>query len=85
MPVYRFRTLEEARRALWLESGDPKLERVIRWVWGLAAEMAGPSGAPRGVRKFRTIEEANADRKRWEVERSRRLRATRTVPQSAKG
>lgn len=79
MPVFKFRTLEEARRAQRLKPDDPKLERVIRWVWGLAAAMAGPTGAPRGVRKFRSIEEANADRKRWEIERSRRLRTSRSA------
>lgn len=64
VPVYHFRTLEEAGRALWLIPGDPKLERVLRRLWSLAAEMAGPSAAPRGVRKYRNIEEANADRQR---------------------
>jgi hypothetical protein len=74
MPVYRFRTLEDARRALWLKPGDPRLERITEWVWALAAELMGPHPPPRGLKKFRTLEEANADRKHWEAERSRSLR-----------
>jgi hypothetical protein len=77
MPVYRFRSLDEARRAMWLKPGDPRLEKAIAWVWGLA-ELPGPTGEPRGVKKFRSIQEANADRKRWETERSQRLQATPT-------
>jgi hypothetical protein len=73
MPVQRFRTLEEARRALWLKPGDPRLERTIKWVWALSAGLMGHSPQPRGLKKFRTLEEANADRKRWETERSRSL------------
>jgi hypothetical protein len=82
MPVYRFRTLDEARRALWLKPGDPRLERVTRWVWALAAELAGPLRLPRGVRKFRTLEEADADREQWEAKRSRSLRNLRSSASS---
>ena len=78
MRVERFRTLDEARRALWLKPGDPRLERVVAWVWALGTALAGPSPLPPGVSKFRTIEEANADRKKWEMERSRALRKLRS-------
>jgi hypothetical protein len=82
MPVHRFRTLDEARRALWRKPGDPELQRIIAWLWAFSAGIAGPSLQPRGVRKFRTIEETNADRKHWELERSRRL-WNRHSPESA--
>jgi len=78
MPVYRYRTLEDARRALWLKPGDPRLLRTIQWVWAFAAELAGQRPQPRGLRKFRTLEEANADRKHWESLHSQSLRNTRT-------
>jgi hypothetical protein len=35
---------------------------------------AGPLGMPRGVRKYRSIEEMNADRDRYEQERIDRIR-----------
>ncbi|MEO8602116.1 MAG: hypothetical protein ABI629_06025 [bacterium] len=54
MPVQRFRTFEEARRALWRESGDPAiLEHMKR-----LGELARTVPRPRGVFRFRTIEEA---------------------------
>jgi hypothetical protein len=56
--VQRFRTFEEARRALWLRPGDPRiLERMKR-----LGELARAPGRPPGVSRFRTIEEAKADR-----------------------
>lgn len=64
MPVQRFRTFREARLAQWLSPDDPRLlDRIRRW-WRISA-MFWPVVKPRGVRKFRTIEEANADRKSW--------------------
>lgn len=66
MPVTRFRSFEEARRALWIPKGDPRLDTVIPFVWELGRELAGPCPFPRGVTKFRSIEEANEDRKKWE-------------------
>ena len=79
MPVQRFRSFEEARRALWLAPGDPKLWARIRSLWDFAGRVA-PCAIPRGVRKFRTLEEANQDRERWTQRRTRSLRATRLVP-----
>ena len=80
MPVQKFRTLDEMRRAQRMAPDDPRLPRVIRFNWELGWAMAGSFVPPRGVFKFRSIEEANAHRKRWETERSRRLRASRSVP-----
>jgi len=82
MPVYRYRSLNEARRALWLKPGDPRLGRITAWIWAFSAALLGPARSmdfgTRGVKKFRSIEEANADRKRWETERSRFLRKVRS-------
>ncbi len=67
MPVQKFRTFEEARVALWSSPDDPKLpDRIRRW-WCVCARFSR-THAPRGVRKFRTIEEANAERETWRVE-----------------
>jgi hypothetical protein len=79
MPVWRFSSFDEARRALMLESGDPRLPQHLRRLWRTAARLA-PGGAPRGVRKFTSIEEANAEREAVTAERIRRLRAERALP-----
>lgn len=64
MPVQRFRTHREARIAQWLSPDDPRLlDRIRRW-WRTSA-LLWPIRGPRGVKKFRTIEEANADRDSW--------------------
>ena len=54
MPVQKFRTLEEARRALWTTPGDPLvLERMKR-----LGELARSRPARPGVFRYRSIEEA---------------------------
>jgi len=59
MPVTKFRSFDEARRALWLDSGDEQiLERIKR-----LSELATPRPArPHGVFRYKTIEEAKSDR-----------------------
>lgn len=77
MPVQRFKDLDEMRRAQRLSPTDPRLPAVIRMVWQLSWTMAGRFIPPRGVFKFRTIEEANAHRKAWEQARVDLLRKAR--------
>ena len=67
MPVYKFRTLKEASVALWAAPDDPRLPNRIRSWWRSCATRA-VTHAPRGLRKFRSIEEANAEQKTWRVE-----------------
>jgi hypothetical protein len=69
MPVTKFRDADEARRALWLPPGASGLARRIRELWRWSARLAPPVVA-RGVRKFRSIEDANAER---EARSSRRI------------
>jgi hypothetical protein len=78
MPVQRFKHPDEARRALWTAPGDPRLPARIRRLWSLAARLA-PLGSPRGVRKFRRIEDANREREAWVAHRVRALRAKGTT------
>jgi len=79
MPLQRFRDSEDARRALWVERGDPQLARRIRGLWAFAGRLA-PGSAPRGLRRFRTLEEAGRERDAWIELRARSLRAARRAP-----
>lgn len=78
MSIQRFRDFEEARRALWTAADDPKLADRIRRLWRFSVRLAKPS-APRGVLRFRTIEEANAERERRIAMRVQTLRAERAT------
>jgi len=56
MPVQKFHSIEEMNNAPVLESRQPDFERFLRHCarfWAIA-----PKRYPRGVFKFRTIEEA---------------------------
>ena len=64
MPVYRFRDSNEARRALWVATGAPELPQRMRRLWAFLARLGSRRVRP-GVRKFRSIEEANRDRATW--------------------
>lgn len=68
MPVQKFRTLQEAEEALWCtDPDDDYLERQARW-WAIVRQMEKRS-FPTGVFKYRSIEEADEDRERWERSR----------------
>ena len=67
MPIQKFRTLDEARRALWMRSDDPRLPERARALMAFSRRLAIVH-APPGVRKFRAMDEANAERKTWRVE-----------------
>lgn len=75
MPFQRFRSHEEARQALWTRD-DPELADRLRRLWSFSRRLA-PGCAPRGLRKFRSIEEANRERQDWTARRARALRDAR--------
>lgn len=79
MPITKFRTIEEwqeSKRGFWLDCNDPDLPNRIRENWRRWAVLV-PYPNPRGLRKYRSQEEADADRDRWESERIARIRAER--------
>jgi hypothetical protein len=80
MPVRKYHTLEEMNREQrWLPAGDSSISQKIRYLWRFSELLLRPVGTciPRGVRKYRSIEAANADRDRWEKERVDRIRVER--------
>ncbi len=73
MPVYKYRRIEDMPGDRWFTPGDPAIVKSIRHVWSLAC-LIGPTGIPRGVHKYRSIEEMSADREVWEDARIQRIR-----------
>lgn len=73
MPVQRYRRVEDVPPPAALDPSDPDaMERV----WGLLrlAIEGLPPAFPPGVRRYDSIEAAEADRRAVEVARMRRLR-----------
>lgn len=67
MPVQRFRTFEEARRALWLSPEDPDILLRMRRLGRMARSRRT---IQRGVTRLRTLEEAKRDKgAAWQVRR----------------
>jgi hypothetical protein len=69
MAVRKFRSVDEMRRGQRISADDPLLPDIIQTVWQWAWEMSERYPPPRGVFKFRSIDEANAHREAWEKER----------------
>jgi hypothetical protein len=65
MPVRKFHSLTEASQAQKLNPGTEEFSRSLRSVFRLAAQFAPPRKFPPGVTKFRSIEEAQAQRLAW--------------------
>jgi len=61
MPVYKFKSFEEAHRALWNFSPDKNYYSRIRGLFRLAYHLLPPKPRP-GIHKYRTLEEAHKDR-----------------------
>ena len=79
MPVRKFRSLEEMNAAdeeMWLPCEHPDVGRRIRQLWSRWSKLV-PVGAPRGVRKYRSDEEAERDRDAWESARIEQIRRER--------
>lgn len=80
MPVRKFRSHDEARRALRLDPGDPDLIERIHRHWLRMDQLAGLPPFPPGVHKYRSIEEAQAARRSFEIRRARQIRQKTTPP-----
>jgi hypothetical protein len=65
MSVQKFRDVSEMDREVWYRRDDPRLIAAIRAVWDLAGRIVQPAFPP-GVYRFRSFEEAAAQRERWE-------------------
>jgi hypothetical protein len=73
MPVQKFRDFAEPERAMACDPNDPRLPQRIRRLWKFARRLTSPAPFPRGVHKYRSLEDANAARHQWEGEHVRRL------------
>ena len=76
MPIYKYKTFEEAERSLWNFNPDEKYYDGVEELWALANELSSIS-YPEGIFKFGSIEEANKHREEIEIAHAKRLHAER--------
>lgn len=72
MPVQKFRSFDDASRALATATpGGGSLEERIARLWLFSDALVAPLDF-RGVRKYRSVEEADEDRRRMTIARPHR-------------
>ncbi len=81
MPVYKYKSFEDAERALWNFHPDAAYYKKVAELWNFANKLH-PITYPRGVFKFRTLEEANEQRNKWELEFAKNLQRRRLTGNS---
>jgi hypothetical protein len=65
MPIQKFRTFDDARRALWLQPDD---RRILSRMKRLAEMARSRRTVERGVTRFRTLDEAKRGKgAAWQV------------------
>ena len=65
LPIRKFHSLDEAHRAQRIVPGTAEHSRALRSVFWMAARFAPDRMPPPGVHKYRSVEEAQAQRKLW--------------------
>jgi hypothetical protein len=65
MSVRKFHSLEEAEQSKRILPGSAQFSRAVHAVFGIAATFSPLRDAPPGVHKFRTLAEAQAQKKAW--------------------
>ena len=76
MPVYKYKTFEQAERALWNLHPDAAYYKIVAELWNFANKLR-PMRYPRGIFKFRTMEEANKQREDLELEFAKNIQQQR--------
>ncbi len=66
MPVYKYKTFEDADRAQWNFYPDEGYLKKVLELWNFANKLS-PLSYPKGIFKYRTLEEANKQRDEWEL------------------
>lgn len=76
MPVYKYKTFEEAERALWNFHPDKEYYKRVAELWDFADKL-NPIKYPSGIFKFKTLEEANRHREEIELAHAKKIRRER--------
>ena len=78
MPVYKYKTFEEAESALWNFRPDEAYFSRVAELWNFANKLC-PITYPKEIFKYRSIEEANKQRNEWELDHAKQIQASRNT------
>jgi len=78
MPIYKYKTFEEAERALWNFHPDEAYFIKVAELWDFANKLS-PINYPKGIFKYRSIEEANKHREKLEIAYAKKLMSVRNA------
>jgi len=81
MPVYKYKTFDGADRVLWNFHPDEAYYKQVAALWRFANHLS-PITYPRGIFKFRSIEEANKHRDEFELAHAKRIQARKNMSSS---
>ncbi len=76
MPIYKYKTFEEAERALWNFNPDENYYQRVAELWDFASKL-NQIVYSRGVFKFKTLIEANRHRELIEIEHAKKVQVGR--------
>jgi hypothetical protein len=79
MGLQKFKSFQEAEQALWCSHPDEKYFKQVRELFKLANRLCPPD-FPRGVFKYRTMEEADNAKQEWLLQNALKKRAARGLP-----
>lgn len=71
MAVKKYRSVEDMEDLFWATPGTLQHRQAVRLVIEHISFLASTSDLPRGVFKFRSVEEAEASRQTWERKQAR--------------
>lgn len=81
MPVYKYKTFEEAERALWNFSPNGEYYHRVSELWNFANQL-NPIVYPSGVFKFKTLEDANRHRENIEIEHAKEVQVRKKASEN---
>jgi len=67
MPVYKYKTFQEAEQALWNFEPDESYYKKIHELFMMAHKI-NPIKYPAGIFKYKTFEKAQKQRREWELQ-----------------
>ena len=71
MPIQKFKTFQEAEKALFTFTPDKAYYKRVAALWDFADKL-NPISWPKGIFKFKTIEDANKHREEIELAQVRK-------------